>query len=68
VRPLSKIITAKWTGDMAQVVVCLLCKHETMNSKLKTPVSQKKKKKGKEREKRSQVDNKEPSFTGPNVL
>jgi hypothetical protein len=27
--PISKITRAKWTGDMAQVVECLLCNHGT---------------------------------------
>jgi hypothetical protein len=30
--PISKIIRAEWTGGMAQVVECLLCKSETLSS------------------------------------
>jgi hypothetical protein len=30
--PIFKITTAKGTGDVAQVVECLLCKYEDLNS------------------------------------
>jgi hypothetical protein len=30
--PISKITRAKWTGGVAQVVECLLCKHEALRS------------------------------------
>jgi hypothetical protein len=40
--PISKITRAKWSGDVAQVVDPLPCKHE-----FKTPVPPKKKKKKK---------------------
>jgi hypothetical protein len=39
--PISKITRAKWTGDVAQVVKCLLCKYEAINS---NPGTTKKKK------------------------
>jgi hypothetical protein len=30
--PISKIAMAKWTGAVAQVVECLLCKHKALSS------------------------------------
>jgi hypothetical protein len=30
--PISEITRAKWTGGVAQVLECLLCKHETLSS------------------------------------
>jgi hypothetical protein len=44
--PISKVTRTKWTGGMAQVVKCLLCKCETrMKPWVETPVTPKKKKK-----------------------
>jgi hypothetical protein len=30
--PISKIIRAKWTGDVTQVVECMLCKYKALSS------------------------------------
>jgi hypothetical protein len=38
-----KITTAKWTGGVAHVVECLLCKREALSSK-PSPIKKKKKK------------------------
>jgi hypothetical protein len=40
--PISKITREKWTEDVAQVIECLLCKHEAL---VQIPIPSKKKKK-----------------------
>jgi hypothetical protein len=35
--PISKLTRAKWTGGIANVVQCLLCKHEVLSSKPSPP-------------------------------
>jgi hypothetical protein len=46
--PISKITRAKWTGSVAQVIECLLCKCEALSS---NPSLTKKKKKRKKKKK-----------------
>jgi hypothetical protein len=43
--PSPKVTRAKWTGDLAQVVEHLLCKHKALSLNTK-PTKKKKKKKG----------------------
>jgi hypothetical protein len=40
-RPISKITRAKWAGDVAHVVKCLLCKSKVLSSN-STPTKRKK--------------------------
>jgi hypothetical protein len=47
-----KITREKWTGNVTEVVECLLCKCEALTS---NPSSTKKKKKGREKKKKEPV-------------
>jgi hypothetical protein len=42
--PISEITRAKWTGGVAQVVECMLCKHRALSTN-PSPTKKKKKKK-----------------------